>query len=94
MGDYYCTLKPVYSCPATKLTAGVKLPPGWTLAWHQAATLEAVRDPNIDVIINIALTGDGKSLSAYLDSLQGQTRSLGLYPTNELARDQEGQVTS
>ena len=92
MGDYYCTLKPVYSCPASKLPAGVKLPPGWTLAWHQAATLEAVRDPNIDVITNIAMTGDGKSLAAYLDSMQGQTRSLGLYPTNELARDQEGQV--
>src|SRR6266851_7040554 len=33
---------------------------------HQVETLEAFHDPNIDVIFNTAMTGDGKSLAAYL----------------------------
>ena len=38
------------------------------------------------------MTGDGKSLAAYLNSLQSYYPAIGLYPTNELARDQEIQV--
>ena len=94
---YQVTLKPVYSCPALE-PKDVKLPQKWSLVWHQAETLKAIRDPNIDVIFNTAMTGDGKSLAAYLDTLQGETAqgefryALGLYPTNELARDQETQL--
>lgn len=89
---YQVALKPVYSYPAPKLE-DVKLPQGWTLVWHQAETLKAIRDPNIDVIFNTAMTGDGKSLAAYLNNLQGESYyALGLYPTNELARDQEMQL--
>ena len=66
---------------------------GWLVAfWHQAATLEAIRDPNIDVIFNTAMTGDGKSLAAYLETLLIDFLAIGLYPTNELARDQETQT--
>jgi CRISPR-associated endonuclease/helicase Cas3 len=90
--DYSIILKPIYSSPATEVPPGVQLPPGWALSWHQAATLAAIRDPHIDVIFNTAMTGDGKSLAAYLDSLQKYSPVLGLYPTNELARDQETQI--
>lgn len=92
MSDYKITLKPVYSCPASEIPNNVKLPEGWSLSWHQGATLEALRDPNIDVIFNTAMTGDGKSLAAYLETLLTYFCAIGLYPTNELARDQETQI--
>ncbi|MGB3693474.1 MAG: type I-D CRISPR-associated helicase Cas3' [Spirulinaceae cyanobacterium] len=92
MSEYTVTLKPVYSAPATELPEGIKLPKGWTLSWHQLETLKAIRDPEIDVVFNTAMTGDGKSLAAYLDTLQGESYGIALYPTNELARDQEKQV--
>ncbi len=91
MSDYSITLKSVYSCPA-ETPKDVKLSKNWLLSWHQVATLEALRDPNIDVIFNTAMTGDGKSLAAYLETLQTDVCAIGLYPTNELARDQETQI--
>ncbi|HEY9726407.1 MAG TPA: type I-D CRISPR-associated helicase Cas3' [Chroococcales cyanobacterium] len=89
---YSITLKPIYSCPSEELPSGVKLPDGWSLSWHQVETLKALRDPAIDVVFNTAMTGDGKSLAAYLETLQGELNAIGQYPTNELARDQEMQV--
>ncbi len=67
--------------------------PNWTIGGvqllkHQVETLEAFRDPNIDVIFNIAMTGDGKSLAAYLPAFQDQRHVIAMYPTNELIRDQ------
>jgi CRISPR-associated endonuclease/helicase Cas3 len=62
------------------------------LSQHQALTYQLLNDPNLDVVFNIALTGDGKSLSAYLPALRGDRCTMGLYPTNELSRDQEAQV--
>ncbi|AGY58205.1 distinct helicase family with a unique C-terminal domain including a metal-binding cysteine cluster [Gloeobacter kilaueensis JS1] len=86
-------LKPVFSRPASTLPARIQLPPGWQrLAWHQAETLRALDDPEVDVIVNTAMTGDGKSLAAYLGVLTRDRTTIGMYPTNELARDQEGQV--
>lgn len=90
--SYTLTLKPVYSCPASEVPANIELPTGWNLAWHQAETIKALRDPNIDIVFNTAMTGDGKSLAAYLESLQNDFFAIGLYPTNELARDQESQL--
>ncbi|HAX78356.1 MAG TPA: type I-D CRISPR-associated helicase Cas3' [Cyanobacteria bacterium UBA11372] len=92
MSEYKITLKPVYSCPAEETPKGVQLPENWLLSWHQVATLEAIRNPNIDVILNYAMTGDGKSLAGYLETLQGNCYAIGLYPTNELARDQDRQI--
>lgn len=92
MSDYNITLKPVYSSPASEIPKGVQLPQGWVLSWHQVATLEALRDRNIDVVFNTAMTGDGKSLAAYLEVLLGECSAIALYPTNELARDQETQT--
>jgi CRISPR-associated endonuclease/helicase Cas3 len=92
MSDYQIWLKPVYS-QTVSTPDGLVLPANWNLAWHQSATLEALRDPAIDVVVNTAMTGDGKSLAAYLETLQGNnTNAIGLYPTNELGRDQEIQI--
>lgn len=97
MANYSITLKPVYSRLASEAPKGVRLPEGWQLYWHQLETLKAIRDPNIDVIINTAMTGEGKSLAAFLETLLQGTQQeyynvIALYPTNELARDQEIQI--
>lgn len=99
MFEYKIKLKPVYSCPASEIPEGLKLPNNWTLSWHQLETFKAINNPNIDVIFNTAMTGDGKSLAAYLEMLQGDRDNqicypMGLYPTNELARDQESQISN
>jgi len=91
MTDYSITLKPVYS-QTVPTPDGVTLPDGWSLSWHQAETLKALRDPDVDVVFNTAMTGDGKSLAAYLRAMTGKYYTLAMYPTNELARDQERQV--
>ncbi|NEQ45486.1 MAG: type I-D CRISPR-associated helicase Cas3' [Leptolyngbya sp. SIOISBB] len=89
---YSIQLKPVYSCPADGVSQNINLPDGWKLAWHQYETLKALRNPEFDVVFNTAMTGDGKSLAAYLDVLQGECHAIALYPTNALAADQENQV--
>ena len=58
------------------------------LLQHQVETLEAYNNPNVDVIINTAMTGDGKSVAAYLPAFQEDQRVVAMYPTNELVRDQ------
>jgi len=55
---------------------------------HQVETLNAFSDPDIDVIFNIAMTGDGKSLAAYLPAFINEKSVIAMYPTNELVRDQ------
>lgn len=55
---------------------------------HQVETLAAFRDPDVDVIFNMAMTGDGKSLSAYLPAFLDSQHVVAMYPTNELIRDQ------
>lgn len=60
------------------------------LSWHQEATKEAIADPNIDIVINTAVTGDGKSYAAFGAYPDGGV--LAMYPTNELVRDQERQL--
>ncbi|GAB4233369.1 MAG: hypothetical protein Kow00121_61390 [Elainellaceae cyanobacterium] len=92
MKRYSLTLKPVYACPADGVPEGINLPDGWTLSWQQVETLKALRDSTVDVVINTSMTGDGKSLAAYLDVLQDDCCAIGLYPTNALAGDQEIQV--
>ncbi|MFM6371017.1 MAG: type I-D CRISPR-associated helicase Cas3', partial [Dolichospermum sp.] len=89
--EFNIKLKPVYSQTVPK-PDGVKLPDGWCLSWHQLETLKALQDPNIDVVFNTAMTGDGKSLAAYLQAMTNNISTLAMYPTNELARDQEKQV--
>lgn len=92
MSNYQIRLNPVYS-QTVPTPDDVVLPAGWNLACHQLETLAALKNPNIDVVINTAMTGDGKSLAAYLLSMTTKSYStMAMYPTNELARDQERQV--
>jgi CRISPR-associated helicase Cas3 len=61
---------------------------------HQQKTLKAVEDAMRDkrtlAIINASVTGSGKTLANYAYSLlHSPTPTIGVYPTNELIRDQE-----
>lgn len=91
MSEYQITLKPVYS-QTVSTPEGVQLPPDFSLYWHQAETLKEIRNPNVDVVFNYAMTGEGKSLAGLLETFQKNYYAMGLYPTNELARDQENQI--
>ena len=55
---------------------------------HQVETLEAFNDPDVDVVFNTAITGDGKSLAAYLPAFRERKSIIAMYPTNELIQDQ------
>jgi CRISPR-associated endonuclease/helicase Cas3 len=60
---------------------------------HQVATWKAINDPDIDVIFNTAMTGDGKSLAAYLPAfLEEHQHIIAMYPTNELILDQHASL--
>jgi len=71
-----------------------RLPEGWRLYQHQLETYRALTEGEADVIFNTAMTGDGKSLAGQLSALvQGwHSPLLAMYPTNELVRDQQGQL--
>ena len=84
---------PVYSrLSQSDLIAGI--PTGLSLREHQIKTFNAIRDPDVDVVFNTAMTGDGKSLAAYLPALVDNRSVLAMYPTNELIRDQHKQIRS
>ncbi|HMN29155.1 MAG TPA: type I-D CRISPR-associated helicase Cas3', partial [Caldilineaceae bacterium] len=62
----------------------------WQLSQHQVETYKALTAADgPDIIFNTAMTGDGKSLAAYLRVLQSDLHVIAMYPTNELIRDQE-----
>lgn len=69
-------------------TLAAALPPGLQLSQHQLDTYQALCDPTFLMVINTAMTGDGKSLAGQLPLLVDNAHSLALYPTNELIRDQ------
>jgi len=94
MTEYSITLKPVYSCPAEDIPPEIKLPANLRLSWHQLETWKALQNEGIDVIFNTAMTGDGKSLAGLLKAFQEYFSIIGLYPTNELARDQVSQISN
>ena len=68
-----------------EMTSGIKL------ATHQREVWDAICNPEIQVVFDTALTGDGKTLAGLLPAVK-ERRSLGkglfAYPTNELIRDQ------
>lgn len=68
-----------------------KLPRDWQLSEHQVETYQALTQDDAIVIFNIAMTGDGKSLAAYLPTLVDNHHAFGMYPTIELLRDQARQ---
>jgi len=55
---------------------------------HQVETWDALRDDGVDVVFNTAMTGDGKSLAAYLPAFEDNKHIIAMYPTNELIQDQ------
>lgn len=70
------------------------LPGGLLLREHQVKTYQAIQNPEVDVVFNTAMTGDGKSLAAYLPALIDNRPVLAMYPTNALIQDQEEQIKS
>jgi CRISPR-associated endonuclease/helicase Cas3 len=88
------TTYPVYSKTATAVPDAIqqRQPKTWQLSAHQVTSYEALVGNQYDVVINTAMTGDGKSLAAYLPALVDNRPLLTLYPTNELSRDQEMQM--
>jgi CRISPR-associated endonuclease/helicase Cas3 len=68
-----------------------RLPSDWQISKHQLQTFEALSQPSIEVVFNTAITGDGKSLAAYLPVLCKDCHTFGMYPTIELLRDQARQ---
>ncbi|MEM6281989.1 MAG: type I-D CRISPR-associated helicase Cas3' [Chloroflexota bacterium] len=60
----------------------------WQLAAHQAATVKALRDGSAPIVINQAMTGDGKTLAGRFQLMSERWRTFAMYPTNELAHDQ------
>lgn len=87
------SVKPVYSRKA-KVVPIKNNTEGLEFREHQIETYEAINDPDVDVVFNTAMTGDGKSLAAYLPALVDNRRILAMYPTNELIRDQREQIRS
>ena len=84
-------VKPVYSRKAK--VAPIKVcPAGLEFRQHQVESYRAILDPDVEVIFNTAMTGDGKSLAAYLPALTQGKSILAMYPTNELIEDQNRQV--
>lgn len=71
-----------------------RLPEGWRLSQHQVETYRALTGGDAEVIFNTAMTGDGKSLAAYLPVLVHDYHAFGMYPTIELSRDQSRQFDS
>jgi CRISPR-associated endonuclease/helicase Cas3 len=70
-----------------------QLPQGWRLSQHQLETYQALTAPHgPEVVFNTAMTGDGKSLAAFLRALQDDDHAIAMYPTNELIRDQAGKM--
>ena len=89
------TILPVYSKLADMQdippALQARVPSGWHLLRHQVQTYQALATGEVDVLLNVAMTGDGKSLAAQLPTLIDNRGFMAMYPTNELIRDQEHQ---
>lgn len=88
MEALYLHILPVYSAYHSTEKIGEM-----RLQQHQVETLDAFHDADIDVVINIAMTGDGKSIAGYLPAIREQKHAVAMYPTNELIRDQYGALS-
>lgn len=74
-------------CRAANITPE-HLPPNWRVLAHQAATVKALRFGTAPIIINQAMTGDGKSFAGQFMLFVDGIRTLIMYPTKALADDQ------
>jgi CRISPR-associated endonuclease/helicase Cas3 len=66
-----------------------QIPPGWRIMAHQAATIQALRSGHAAIIVNEARTGDGKTFAGQFPLFADGWKTLTMYPTNELAADQQ-----
>ena len=83
---------PVYSKLADEMPANLKAKSPWQLSQHQVETYKALTSGEYDVIFNTAMTGDGKSLAAFLRALNDGDHVIAMYPTNELIEDQNASM--
>ncbi len=87
MDSFHLHISPVYSEYHPSENIGDQ-----RLLRHQVETLEAFNNADVDVIINTAMTGDGKSLAGYLPAFKQSQPIIAMYPTNELIRDQHSSL--
>lgn len=66
-----------------------QIPPDWRMMAHQAATVRALRFGDAPIVINRAMTGDGKTFAGQFMLFNEKWATFAMYPTNELARDQQ-----
>ncbi len=83
MEGSHLSILPVYSALHIQFQIGTM-----RLLKHQMETWEAINDDSVDVVFNTAMTGDGKSLAAYLPVFKDGKAAIAMYPTNELIQDQ------
>lgn len=69
-----------------------QIPLDWKIMAHQAATVRALRYSDVPIIVNQAMTGDGKSLAGQFMLFNERWQTFAMYPTKELASDQERNV--
>src|SRR5258708_26461498 len=65
-----------------------QIPKGWNIMAHQAATICELRNGAAAIVVNEARTGDGKTFTGQFPTFVYGWRTLAMYPTNELASDQ------
>jgi CRISPR-associated endonuclease/helicase Cas3 len=87
MASLNLQIKPVYSALAEEAESA-RYTGALRLMQHQVETLKAYDDPSVEIIFNTAMTGDGKTLAAFLPAFLHNKNALASYPTNELIRDQ------
>src|SRR5579871_1502936 len=92
-----------YATPEEVAAAGIRLeelPPhfrhddGRGLMAHQAQSIAALRSPDTHIVVNTARTGDGKSFIGQYLTFTHEHNTMTLYPTNELAKDQQSSLNS
>ena len=92
----WVTALPVYSKLADDQDVPTEvrgqMPLGLRLSQHQVETYQALCDRDVDIVFNVAITGDGKSLAGQLPTLVKSRHMMAMYPTNELINDQLRQV--
>src|SRR5258708_27648572 len=66
-----------------------QIPPDWRLMAHQANTIRVAQTGDAAIIVNEARTGDGKTFAGQFPLFAYGWKTLTMYPTNELANDQQ-----
>src|SRR5579859_4791455 len=59
---------------------------------HQVATIRELRKGTAPIVVNTAITGDGKSLAGQYRLFTDKLPTFTMYPTNELIADQRRSI--